>query len=149
MSPARQACTPYLCCRAAPRALEFYAKAFGAEVRQRYVGPDGRIGHAELGIEGATIYVSDEWPEEGVYSPEKFGGTGVSILLVVKDVDRFAERASAAGAKLERAPRNEPHGDRAAILRYPFGHRWFIATPIDNVTTEEVQRRVGDGFKIE
>ena len=149
MSQARQACTPYLCCRAAARALEFYEKAFGAEVRQRYVGQDGRIGHAELGIEGATIYVADEWPEEGVYSPEQFGGTGVAIMLVVKDVDRFAERASAAGAKIERPPRNEPHGDRAATLRDPFGHRWFIATPIENVATEEVQKRVGDSFKIE
>src|SRR5258705_2957101 len=107
MAPARQACTPYLCVRGGSRALEFYEQAFGAEIRQRYVGQDGRIGHAELGIEGSTIFLSDEWPEENVYSPEKFGGTGVSIMLVVKDVDGFAERASAAGAKLERAPRNE------------------------------------------
>src|SRR5258705_13183443 len=107
MPDTRQACTPYLCCREATRALEFYEKAFGAEIRQRYVGQDGRIGHAELGIEGSTLFLSDEWPEENVYSPEKFGGTGVSIMLIVKDVDRFAERASAAGAKLERAPRNE------------------------------------------
>lgn len=149
MPEPRQACTPYLCCRDAARALEFYEKAFGAEVRQRYVGQDGRIGHAELGIEDATIYLSDEWPEEGVYSPEKFGGTGVAIMLVVKDVDAFVERAGAAGARIDRAPRNEPHGDRGAILRDSFGHRWFIATPIENVSTAEVQQRIGDDFRIE
>ena len=149
MAETRQACTPYLCCRGAARALEFYEKAFGAEVRQRYVGQDGRIGHAELGIEAATIYLADEWPEEGVYSPEQFGGTGVSIMLVVNDVDRFAERAGGAGARVERAPRDEPHGDRSAILRDPFGHRWFVATPIENVATEQIQQRIGDDFRIE
>lgn len=149
MPEIRQACTPYLCCRGAARALAFYEKAFGAGIRQRYVGPDGRIGHAELGIEGSTIYLSDEWPEENVYSPEKFGGTGVAIMLVVKNVDAFVERAASAGAKIDRAPRDEPHGDRGAILRDPFGHRWFIATPIENVATEEVQKRIGDSFKIE
>jgi len=146
---ARQPCTPYLCCREANRALEFYAKAFGAEVRQRYTSPDGRIGHAEFGVEGATFYLSDEWPEEGVFSPAKWGGTAVALLLLVRDVDAFAERAVAAGATLARAPRDEPHGDRAAILFDPFGHRWFVATPIERVSTREIQERIGNDFKIE
>lgn len=149
MSAARQACTPYLCCRGATRALAFYEEAFGAETRQRYTAPDGRIGHAELAIEGSTIYLADEWPEEGVFSPEKFGGTGVAIMLLVKDVDALVERAALAGAKVVRPPRNEPHGDRSATVHDPFGHRWFLATPIENVSTGEIQKRVGDGFKIE
>ena len=149
MPDARQPVTPYLCCRDATRALAFYEKAFGAETRQRYTGTDGRIGHAEIAVERATIYLADEWPEEGVFSPEKFGGTGVSIMLLVRDVDRFCERAGAAGARIERAPQNEPHGDRSAIVRDPFGHRWFLATPIENVSAAEVQKRVGDSFKIE
>jgi PhnB protein len=149
MPETRQACTPYLCCRGAARALEFYEKAFGAEVRQRYVGQDGRIGHAEIDVEGAGIFLADEWPEESVFSPEKYGGSPVAVMLVVKDVDAFVQRAGAAGARIERPPRNEPHGDRAATLRDPFGHRWFVATPIENVTTEEVQKRIGESFRIE
>jgi PhnB protein len=149
MPETRQACTPYLCCRDAAQALAFYEKAFGAEVRQRYTSPDGRIGHAEFGVEGATFYLSDEWPEEGVFSPAKYGGTAVALLLLVKDVDAFAQRAVDAGATLVRAPRNEPHGDRAAVFHDPFGHRWFVATPIENVSVEEVQARVGDAFAVE
>jgi PhnB protein len=149
MPDARQPVTPYLCCRDAARALAFYEKAFGAEMRQRWTAPDGRIGHAEFAVEGAAFYLADEWPEENVFSPAKYGGTAVALLLLVKDVDDFAKRAVDAGATLVRAPRNEPHGDRAATLHDPFGHRWFVATPIENVTTAEVQERIGDGFKIE
>ena len=149
MSQARQACTPYLCCRGAPRALEFYEKAFGAEIRQRYTAQDGRIGHAEIAIEGSTIFLADEWPEEGVFSPEKYGGSPVTVFLLVKDVDAFVQRAAASGGRIERPPKNEPHGDRASTLRDPFGHRWFVATPIEEVSAAEVQKRIGDGFKID
>ena len=67
----------------------------------------------------------------------------------MKDVDAFVQRAAASGGRIEKPPKNEPHGDRAATLRDPFGHRWFVATPIENVATEEIQKRVGDDFRIE
>jgi uncharacterized glyoxalase superfamily protein PhnB len=98
MAGQSQVVTPYLCCRDAARALEFYAKAFGARELVRYTAKDGPIGHAEIEIEGGRIMLSDEWPEGGVFSPEKYGGTTFAIRLVVKDVDAVAARAAAAGA---------------------------------------------------
>ena len=141
--------TPYLCCRDAARALAFYAKAFGARELVRYTAKDGPIGHAEIEIEGGRIMLSDEWPEGGVFSPEKYGGTTFAIRLVVKDVDAVAARAAAAGATIERPPTDEPYGDRACWLRDPFGHRWALATPVEEVSTEELRRRMGDSFLIE
>jgi uncharacterized glyoxalase superfamily protein PhnB len=145
---AQQIVTPYLCCRDAARALDFYAKGLGAVEKVRYTGQRGEIGHAEIEIEGGVIMVSDEWPEGGVYSPEKYGGSSCAIRLVVRDVDTLSARAVAAGAKIERPPTDEPYGDRACVLRDPFGHRWFLSTPMEEVSREEIQRRMGDSFLI-
>src|SRR5689334_15968329 len=94
--------TPYLCCKDAARALEFYATAFGAVETMRLAQPSGRIGHAELEIGAAVIMVSDEYPEMGVVSPQTLGGTPVAIHLYVGDVDAFCARAVEGGAKLKR-----------------------------------------------
>ena len=149
MQPTRQACTPYLCCRDAPRALDFYAKAFGAVTHVRFVSPDGRIGHAELEIEGSRLYLSDEWPEGVVTSPSQLGGTTFAIHLVVKDVDALTQRAVEAGAQLLRPAENQPYGDRSSVLLDPFGHRWFLATPVEEVSKEELRRRMGPAFLID
>ena len=140
---------PYLCCKDAPRALEFYAKVFDAKETIRFTDPSGRIGHAEIEIEGGPVMLSDEWPEAGAISPASVGGTTVAISLRVADVDRFVARAAEAGATIERGPNDEPYGDRTCWLRDPFGHRWAIATPIEDVSKEELRRRMGDAFLID
>jgi len=130
-----QLVTPYLCCRDAPRALEVYERGFGAAVSHRWRAPEGVVGHADLEVAGARFMLSDEWPSLDVYSPTKYGGTPVAIHLKVPDVDAFAARALEAGATLERPPEDQPDGERRGVLRDPFGHRWFIATPIERRPT--------------
>lgn len=141
--------TPYLCCKDAARALEFYAKAFGARELTRFTDKRGKIGHAEIEIAGGRIMLSDEWPDGGVFSPQKYGGTSCSLRLVVPDVDALAKRATDAGATVERGPTDEPYGDRSCWLRDPFGHRWCFATPLEEVSKEELRRRMGDSYLIE
>jgi PhnB protein len=144
-----QIVTPYLCCKDAARALDYYKEAFGAVETVRYTGKQGEIGHAEIEIGGARIMISDEWPEGGVYSPQKYGGTTFAIYLVVPDVDATASRAVAAGGKLDRPVEDQPYGDRSCTLRDPFGHRWMLATPIEQVSKEELRRRMGDSYLID
>ena len=133
--------TPYLCCRDAARAIEFYKQAFGATEMMRLAEPSGRIGHADLRIGAAAIMLADEYPEMGVKSPQAFGGSPVAIHLYVADVDAVAKRAVAAGAKLVRPVEDQFYGDRSGTLEDPFGHRWFIATHKEDLSAEEVQKR--------
>lgn len=135
---------PYLCCRDAAAALEFYTSALGGTEESRMVGDDGRVGHAELVIHGSRIMLADEHPEIDVFSPQHYGGTAVSLHLVVDDVDAVYARATAAGAVGERAPVDEFYGSRAAIIRDPFGHRWFLQTPIEQVASPEMGRRAAE-----
>ena len=132
---------PYLCCRGAARALDFYAAAFGAVETMRLAEPSGRIGHAEITIEGARVMLSDEYPEMDVRSPQTIGGSPVMIHLYVSDVDAVAARAVAAGATLERPVADQFYGDRSGQLRDPFGHRWSIATRKEELSAEEITRR--------
>jgi len=133
--------TPYLCCRDAARALEFYKQAFGATEVMRLADPGGRIGHAEIKIGGALIMMADEHPEFGVISPQALGGSPVSIHVYVDDVDAFVARATAAGATLVRPVADQFYGDRTATLDDPFGHRWSFATHTEDVSADELQRR--------
>jgi PhnB protein len=155
MSAPTQIVTPYLCCRRAADALDFYARAFGAKELVRYVSQAGAemaaggIGHAEIEIEGGRIMLSDEWPEGGVWSPQKYGGSSCSIHLSVKDVDALSAQAVAAGATLERPVEDQPYGDRSCVLRDPFGHRWFLSTPVEQVSKEELRRRMGPSYLID
>jgi len=126
----RQIVTPYLCCRDAARALEYYERVFGAVVSNKWLSSEGVIGHADLEVAGGKFMLSDEWPSEQVWSPAKYGGSPISIHLKVDDVDSLATLAVAEGGKLERPPRDEPHGQRMCVLRDPFGHRWFLATDL-------------------
>jgi len=142
------AITAYLCCKGAAAALDFYRQAFGAVETMRLTGPDGSIGHAQIEIEGAPLMLSDEWPEGGVFSPQTLGGSAVTVHLLVDDVDEFARRAIEAGATVQREVQDEPYGHRAGTLRDPFGHRWMVATPLRDVSKEEMERNFGGSYKV-
>jgi PhnB protein len=132
---------PYLHIQGAARAIEFYQQAFGATEVLRLSEPDGRIGHAEIQIDGARIMLADEYPEHGILGPRSLGGTSVSLHLTVPDVDAFARQAVAAGAKLAKPIKDEFYGERAGKLEDPFGHVWQVMTRIEEVSPEEMQRR--------
>jgi PhnB protein len=133
--------TPYLYVRGAAKALEFYAKAFGAKELFRMPGPDGRIAHAEFKIGDSTLMIADEDIECKATSPAHLGGTSIGILLYVEDADTMFAQAVAAGANVERAVQDQFYGDRSGTLADPFGHRWTIATHKEDVSLEEVNRR--------
>jgi PhnB protein len=133
---------PYLCVAGAAEAIEFYKKVFDGKETMRLTEPgSGRIGHAELTIGNGIIMLSDEYREMGVAGPEKGKRPPVSIHLYVPDVDDVYRRAIAAGATAERAPEDQFYGDRAATIRDPWGHSWFLATRIENVSGEQMQHR--------
>ena len=134
--------TPYLIVKGAAEALEFYKKAFGAREMMRFAAPDGHIGHAEIRIGDSVIMLADEHPDMGYRSPRSLGGSPVSILLYVEDVDHWFERAIAAGGKVTRPVADQFYGDRTGTLIDPFGHVWSISTHVEDVSPEEMQRRV-------
>jgi PhnB protein len=135
-----QAVTPYLSCKGAAQALDFYARAFGARERMR-MGDETTIGHAEITIGNAVIYLADEHPNIDFLSPQTIGGTPVIVHVYVEDVDAIARDAEAAGAKILRPVADQFYGDRTVVLQDPFGHRWSFATHVEDVTEEEMQRR--------
>jgi PhnB protein len=138
--------TPYLICRGASQAIDFYKKAFGAVERGRLDGPGGKIGHAEIAIGKAVIMLADEHPEMDARSPQTIGGTPVSIHVYVNDVDALTRRAEAAGAKILRPVADQFYGDRSVHLEDPFGHRWGFATHIEDLPWDEIQRRAAAKF---
>ena len=133
--------TPYICVHDGAAALDFYARAFGATERMRMAEPTGKIGHAEIQIGEAVIMLSDEFPELGVRSPRSLGGSPAAILLYFEDVDAVARRAVEAGGKLTRPVENQSYGDRSGKLEDPFGHTWWIATHVEDVSAEEMASR--------
>ena len=133
--------TPYLIVRDAARAIEFYKKAFGAKELMRMADPSGKIGHAEIKIGDSPIMLADEVPGMGYRSPESLGGSPVSILLYVEDVDAVFNQAVAAGAKVQRPVADQFYGDRTGGVTDPFGHVWYVATHIEDVSPEEMRKR--------
>jgi PhnB protein len=133
--------TPYLIIKDAAKAIEFYKKAFGAKEMMRMSQPDGRIGHAEIKIGDSPIMLADEFPEMGARSPQSLGGSPVSILLYVEDVDAFAKQAVTAGTKVVRPVKDQFYGDRSGSFEDPFGHQWHIATHVEDVAPEEMHKR--------
>lgn len=121
--------TPHIVCRDAAKAIDFYRAAFGAEEIMRMPGPDGRLMHASIRINGAVVMMHDEFPEHGGLSPLSLGGTPVTIHLMVDDADAAAERAVAAGAAIVMPVEDQFWGDRYGVVKDPFGHHWSIATP--------------------
>ena len=135
------AIVPYLIVTDTRRALDWYVDALGAHRRGEPVFmPSGRVGHAELELSGGLIYIADEAPEVGVAAPRPDEGSTVSITAHVRDVDEVTERAVANGARLERPPADYPYG-RNAVIRDPFGHRWYLSTHKEDVTPEELAKR--------
>ena len=134
--------TPYLAIKDAAKALEFYRQAFGATVKSRLTMPDGRVGHAEISIGDSLILLADEFPAYGGKAPSTLGGSPVSIHLYVEDADTFFKQAVAAGARELKPLKDQFYGDRSGQLQDPFGHLWWVATHKEDVSPEELQKRV-------
>lgn len=139
--------TPYLIIKGAAAAIDYYKKVFGATERMRMDGPGGTIGHAELVIGNSTIMLADEHPAMGYRSPKTLGGTPVSLVLYVEEVDTVFKRAVDAGAKAQRPVENQFYGDRMGTLEDPFGHVWSVATHVEDVPPEEMGRRAQEAMK--
>lgn len=133
--------TPYLIVRDGAKALDFYKRAFGGKEIYRLAAPDGKVLHAEMQIGNSRLMMADEVPQMGARSPQAIGGTPVSILLYVEDVDARVQQATAAGAKVVRPLQDQFYGDRSGTLEDPFGHVWTIATHIEDVPPAEIQKR--------
>lgn len=134
---------PYLIVDGAAKALDFYKQVFEAKERMRMPAPQGKVGHAEITIGDSVIMLADEHPQMDARAPRAFGGSPVSIMVYVPDVDATVKTAVAAGAKVTRPVEDMFYGDRTGTIDDPFGHRWHIATHIEDVPPEEMERRVG------
>jgi len=132
--------TPHLVCAGAVDAIEFYKKAFGAVEGGRLPGPNGRLMHAMIRIEGSAVMLVDEMPEWGALGPKSLKGSPVTIHLYVEDVDAFTARAVAAGAKVTMPVADMFWGDRYGKLEDPVGHHWSVGTHIRDVSPEEMQQ---------
>lgn len=136
----------YLTVKGADKAIEFYKKAFGAEEKGRITMPDKKIGHAELEIEGSTIMLAEEVAEWGNKAPQSLGGSPVGICLYVDNVDAVFKKAIEAGAKVEgdMEVKDQFYGDRSGNIIDPFGHKWTIATHMEDISYSEMQKRMDE-----
>ena len=134
--------TPYLVCKGAAKAIDYYTKVFGAQETVRMPGPGGHVMHAELKVGNSMLMLSDENKERGHFSPVTIGGTATSIMFYTDDVDAVFNRAIAAGAKSEMPPADMFWGDRMGNLVDPFGHKWAIATHKEDVSPGEMEKRM-------
>lgn len=135
--------TAYLRVHDAVAAIDFYQKAFDAKERFRLMMGD-RVGHADLAFGETCVMLSSEFPEMGIVGPKSLGGTTVSMMLYVADVDAVIARAVAAGAVLKRPATDEFYGDRAGQVEDPFGHVWMIQTHIEDVSPKKMQKRLDE-----
>jgi PhnB protein len=133
--------TPYLHVDGANAAIEFYSKVFGATERMRMPAPGGKIGHAELQIGNSVIMLADEFPDMNVRGPKAIGGTPVTVMVYVEDVDQAFDRAIKGGAKEIRPVMDQFYGDRSGEFEDPFGHRWNVATHVEDVPPDEMAKR--------
>lgn len=140
-TPAKQkvpSLTPHLVCDDAAAAIDFYKRAFGAIEMVRLPGPDGKLMHAAIAIDGAPVMLVDSNPAWNARSPKMLGGTPVSLHLYVADADAAAARAVAAGAKTIMPVADMFWGDRYGVVEDPFGHQWSIATPQRELSAQEL-----------
>lgn len=133
--------TPYLVMRDAAQAIDFYKSALGATETFRFGAPDGKIGHAEIKVGDSVIMLADEMPDMGYRGPQTLGGTAVSLMVYVEDVDQQFQRAIDAGAKVKQPVKDQFYGDRSGTVEDPFGHVWTIATHVEDVSQDELEKR--------
>ena len=131
----------YLCVDGAAAAIKFYEAVFGGKERMRIPAPGGKIGHAEIAIGDSVVMLADEYPDIDFRGPKALGGTPVMVSVYVEDVDSVFERAVKAGAKALRPVENQFYGDRVGQFEDPFGHRWSVASRIEEVSPEEMAKR--------
>ncbi len=141
-----QGAIPYLYVQGASEAIEFYKSALGATEFLRLSDPAGLVMHAELKIGETLFMLADEFPGMGVLSPATLGGSPVTIFMYVEDVDAFSGRAVEAGMKVVRPVEDQFYGDRAGKFEDPFGHGWWFATHIEDVSPEEMKKRAAELF---
>jgi PhnB protein len=133
--------TPYLIIDGAAEAIDFYKKAFGATELFR-MPAGGKIGHAEIRIANSVVMLADEHPEMGYRGPKALGGTPVSLMFYVEDVDKVFKSAISAGAKEVKPLTDQFYGDRSGTVTDPYGHVWTIATHKEDVDPAEMNRRM-------
>lgn len=138
--------SPSLAVSDAASAIDFYTRVFGATVRMRMDAPDGRVGHAELQFGDSVLMLADEYPEMDNRSPKSVGGTPVVLALYTEDVDDLFKRALKAGAKELRPVQNQFYGDRSGGFEDPFGHRWYVATHVEDVPEDEMAKRAAEAM---
>ena len=139
--------TPYLTVNNAAQALDFYQQAFGAVERARHFAPDGEsVIHAEIQIGDSRVYLSDEFSEMGARSPEALNGTSVTMHLYVEDADALFQQAVSAGAEAAMEMETTFWGDRYGVVTDPFGHRWALATHVEDITPEDMEARAAEVF---
>jgi PhnB protein len=131
--------TAHLCVDGAAAAIDFYIRALGATEMMRLPGPDGRLIHASILVNGAMVMLNDEYPEMGGLGPKRRGGTSVTLHLRVADADAAVERSVEAGAKLVMPVEDQFWGDRYGVVEDPFGHQWSFATPVRHVSQTELK----------
>jgi PhnB protein len=134
--------TPYLYVRAAANAIDFYKNVFGATEIMRMPGSNGKIMHAELRFGDSVVMLADENPQSGIMSPQTIGGYSVGLHLYVENADAVIQKAVESGAKLLRPIKNQFYGDRSGSLLDPFGHMWNVATHVEDVSPEEMKKRM-------
>ena len=139
--PDRQSVTAHLIARDAAEAIAFYIRAFGARELYRLIEPGGTVGHAQLMSGTSRIMICDEYPDFGALSATTVGGSPIKLLLYVDDADAVMRQAVAAGATELRPVKNQFYGDRSGMVLDPFGFSWSIATPVEDVSPDEMQRR--------
>jgi PhnB protein len=141
--------TPYLIVKGVKEALDYYEKAFDANVFVQMPAPDGKIVHAEFRIGDSALMIGEEMPDarQGYRGPAALGGTPVGLMIYVNDVDAQFAKAVEAGGKIEKPITNQFYGDRSGTITDPFGHKWTIATHIEDVSEEELGRRFNEMMK--
>ena len=137
---------PYLIVDGGAAAIDFYKSVLGASERMRMGGPDGKVGHAELEIGESVVMLADEHPDMDARGPKSMGGTPVSLYVYVEDVDGVFERAIEAGAKELQPVEDKFYGDRSGGFEDPFGHRWHVATHVEDIPPDEMEKRAAEAM---
>lgn len=137
---------PYLHVDGAAEAIKFYEDVFDAAERMRMPDPSGKIGHAELQLGDSVIMLADEYPDMGIRGPSAYGGSPVTISVYVEDVDEVFAKALDRGAKTVQAVETQFYGDRSGQFEDPFGHRWSVATHVEDVPPDEMERRARESM---